>query len=323
MNYFVSNKNSIFVCINNKTTTVDKTFPNFETIKDLVKQGRWDEANNMIDLEFAVNEFGDGRIVATQGVVTFDGYAVSEVLSRRMLKMISEEVDCSPLVNFLLNLGSNPDKRAVEETYDFLDQNDLPLTPDGCFMAYKNVNDDYKDKHSGTFDNSIGSICEMPRNRVCADKNRTCSDGLHFCSLEYLQGFWGTSGHTMLIKINPRDVVSIPVDYNNSKGRCSRYEVVAEADFGGGVEEQYEGTVFVGDEEFFITLRKGQVWGDEDNTPLYVRSVSTCEYTGQVDFIKVQHVGGDNDKFFYVELNNFITRYELKRDTKGEILYQA
>jgi hypothetical protein len=32
----------------------------------------------------------------------------------------------------------------------------------------------------------------------------------------------------MILKINPKDVVSIPADYNNTKGRCCRYEVVAE-----------------------------------------------------------------------------------------------
>ena len=32
----------------------------------------------------------------------------------------------------------------------------------------------------------------------------------------------------MIVKINPRDVVSIPTDYDFSKGRACRYEVIAE-----------------------------------------------------------------------------------------------
>ena len=32
----------------------------------------------------------------------------------------------------------------------------------------------------------------------------------------------------MLVKINPKNVVSIPVDYNLAKGRCCEYEVVDE-----------------------------------------------------------------------------------------------
>ena len=32
----------------------------------------------------------------------------------------------------------------------------------------------------------------------------------------------------MILKINPKDVVAIPADYNNTKGRACTYEVVAE-----------------------------------------------------------------------------------------------
>ena len=42
----------------------------------------------------------------------------------------------------------------------------------------------------------------------------------------------------MILKINPRDVVSIPVDYNNTKGRACKYEVVDVLS-----EEQFNQTV--------------------------------------------------------------------------------
>jgi hypothetical protein len=32
----------------------------------------------------------------------------------------------------------------------------------------------------------------------------------------------------MIVRINPKDMVSVPTDYANTKGRCCRYEVVAE-----------------------------------------------------------------------------------------------
>jgi hypothetical protein len=69
----------------------------------------------------------------------------------------------------------------------------------------------------------------MPRNGVDEDKERTCSYGLHFCSIKYLPHFSDSDGgKTMIVKINPKDVVAIPADYNNTKGRTCRYEVVAE-----------------------------------------------------------------------------------------------
>jgi hypothetical protein len=68
----------------------------------------------------------------------------------------------------------------------------------------------------------------MDRNTVDDDQNRTCSTGLHFCSKEYLGSFGGQ--RILILKINPRDVVSIPTDYNASKGRACRYEIADEID---------------------------------------------------------------------------------------------
>jgi hypothetical protein len=147
-------------------------------------------------------------------------------MATRMIQMLQDGFPIEPMVNFMNNLMYNPSNRSVTELYGFLEKNNLPITPDGCFLAYKKVRSDYKDVHSGTFDNSPGKTVEMDRNEVDDVADRTCSHGLHFCSKEYLHHFGG--GRTVIVKINPRDVVSIPTDYNDSKGRCCRYEVISE-----------------------------------------------------------------------------------------------
>ena len=43
----------------------------------------------------------------------------------------------------------------------------------------------------------------------------------------------------MVIKINPRDVVSIPYDYNNEKMRCCRYEVIGEVPMSTTAKDEY------------------------------------------------------------------------------------
>jgi hypothetical protein len=107
-----------------------------------------------------------------------------------------------------------------------LEKNNLPITSDGHFLAYKKVRKDFKDCHTGTMDNSVGKIVEMERHEVDDNANNTCSNGLHFCSKEYLNHFGGE--RTVIVKINPADVVSIPTDYDFSKGRACRYEVIGE-----------------------------------------------------------------------------------------------
>ena len=168
------------------------------------------------------------NIAIQNGVVTFKGQSIDNSLTTRMLSMLDEGFDLVPMAKFLENLMTNPSYRAVTELYSFLEKGQMPITPDGHFMAYKAVREDYKDIHSGTMDNSIGRVVEMPRNGVDEDKNRTCSAGLHFCSFEYLPHFAHTGGHVVLVKINPRDVVAIPADYNDTKGRTCRYEVTGE-----------------------------------------------------------------------------------------------
>jgi len=142
------------------------------------------------------------------------------------VQMLQDGFPVDPLVAFMENMMTNPSFRAVNELYGFLEKNRLPITPDGHFLAYKRVRENYTDCHTGTMDNSVGKIVEMERNKVDDNQNNTCSSGLHFCSENYLKSFGGD--RTMIVKINPRDVVSIPTDYNNAKGRACRYEVVGE-----------------------------------------------------------------------------------------------
>jgi hypothetical protein len=155
--------------------------------------------------------------------------------------MYKEGFAIAPLEQFIDNLMENPSKRAVDELYGFLEKNTLPITDDGCFLAYKKVKADYKDVYSGTIDNSVGQNVSMPRNKVNDDANQTCSDGLHFCSIDYLKHFGGE--RIVILKINPRDVVSIPVDYNNAKGRCCAYYVIGEVEDAYRPEDAFTTTV--------------------------------------------------------------------------------
>lgn len=220
--------NNITIITSEETLSVPSSHMSFGQVKRALGDGDFDYAIEMADAAVAINDFGEGQVYVQDGVVFYGGHEVHNSVATRIAAMIEEGQSVTPLVNFLENLLSNPSGRAVKELYRFLECNSLPITPDGYFLAYKNVSENFTDRHSGTFDNSLGATCEMARNEVMDDPNQTCSAGLHFCSMEYLNSMWGHSGHTMVVKINPKDVVSIPVDYNNSKGRCCKYEVIAE-----------------------------------------------------------------------------------------------
>lgn len=226
----ISGSGKITAVINGQVYTLDQTHPNYTKALDSVKLQDWESFLDHVDITRKVQDYilnNDVKIV--DGIITYKGEAVHNLLTKRVISFMQQDLPFKPLLNFLYNLMENPSYRAVNELYDFLDVGELPITEDGHFLAFKNVRADYKDIHSASFDNSVGSICEMPRYKVDEDKDRTCSSGLHFCSIAYLPHFSDSNGgHTMIVKINPKDVVSIPADYNNTKGRCSRYEVIGE-----------------------------------------------------------------------------------------------
>lgn len=226
---FILQGNNVTVVIGNKPHTISRTHITYQKVVDAIKQGDWQKVQDLIEPKKVVLNYGKGNVSVQGDQLFWKGKPMNNGLATRMIAMLQDEFPIEPLVNFMENLMTNPSKRAVDELYGFLEKNSLPITPDGHFLAYKKVRSDYLDIHSGTMDNSPGKIVEMERNEVDDNKDRTCSSGLHFCSQDYLPHFGnGSDNRVVIVKINPRDVVSIPSDYNNAKGRACRYEVVGE-----------------------------------------------------------------------------------------------
>jgi hypothetical protein len=226
---FIIQGSSITVVIGSKPHTISKSHITFQKVLDAIKAQDWDLVKDIIEPVKVVLNYGNGNVSVQGEELFWKGKLMHNALTGRMIAMLQDGFPIEPLVNFMENLMTNPSKRAVTELYGFLEKNSLPITPDGHFLAYKKVSDNYLDIHSGTMDNSVGKIVEMERNEVDDNKDQTCSTGLHFCSQEYLPHFGnGSSNRVVIVKINPADVVSIPSDYNNAKGRTCRYEVVGE-----------------------------------------------------------------------------------------------
>jgi hypothetical protein len=225
---FIVQGNNITVVIGNTPHTISKSHITYNRVLEAIKASDWDTVKNIIEPVKVVLNYGQGNVSVKGEDLFWKGKPMHNALTTRMIAMLQDGFPVEPLVNFMENLMTNPSKRAVDELYGFLEKNSLPITPDGCFLAYKKIRRDYLDIHSGTMDNSVGKIVEMERNEVDDNKDQTCSTGLHFCSQEYLAHFGGSDSRVVILKINPADVVSIPSDYNNSKGRACRYEVIGE-----------------------------------------------------------------------------------------------
>lgn len=231
--YTLSDK-TCTVLIDGRPHQTDRTNANWDRIKEALNDPNTtaEQLRNLMTPVHAVINATQGHtsITVQNGKVYYGSEEVNNVLAARILDIVTEGLDVDPWVKFAENVYANPASWSRDELYLFLEKADLPITPDGCFIAYKIVTEDYKDCYTGTIDNSIGKIVSMRRESVDPNRHNTCSVGLHFCSKSYLPHYGVGSGgrKVVLVKINPADVVSIPSDYNNAKGRTWRYEVVGE-----------------------------------------------------------------------------------------------
>lgn len=215
------------IILDGVTYNLQSDHVNYVKIMDKIKVQDYN-LESLINIGKSVEEFGEGKLSVKDGVVKYNGSQLHGCIVDSILGLIKDGFSVEPIVNFLDNLSKNPSYRAQTELYGFLEYGKLPITDDGCFLTYKKIRKDWKDIHSGTFDNSIGAVCEMPRHKVDDNSNNTCSAGLHVCSYEYTKSFGGSDSRLVLCKVNPADVVSIPVDYNNTKMRTCKYVVIAE-----------------------------------------------------------------------------------------------
>lgn len=272
----IKTASNVTVYLDGKPHVVSVGTPQYDLVLDAIDAGDMNAANDAINIRQAIVTKAGGRITLDGSVLLYDGRPLHGALVNRILEVVHAAGNAGPLLLFLENLMENPSLRAVQELYGMLEACMLPITEDGHFLAYKKVRNDFKDIYSGTMDNSVGQVLEMPRNAVDEDKNRTCSSGLHFCSKSYLSHFgtWESAGNRVIVvKINPRDVVAIPSDYNNAKGRTCRYEVVDELDTSAGSDEQYTESIRDNYEDKYSNPNSETDWEaewdeDEDDTPV-------------------------------------------------------
>jgi hypothetical protein len=221
---------NLTLILNNKAYQVLPDHINYRMILDALPTANQEELLELVDIQKAVSIFSDGRVEVKNGKVLFDGEEVHGSISKRILEFMSKGLPFQPLVNFLNNLMENPSMQSQKELYDFLEHEHLPITEDGYFLAYKAVRSDFMDKYAGKFRNQVGDVCEMVRARVDDNRSVGCSQGLHAGALNYVANYGSVDSgdHIMIVKINPRDVVSVPSDCNCEKLRTCKYEVVGE-----------------------------------------------------------------------------------------------
>ena len=226
----VTTKNSTVLSIDGVSYTVSDTHPMYEEILDEVRKGDntdVDQLLTLLDVKKAIDAQVFGKVTITGDVVYYDQKPVGNALTKRIIDMLSQGYDIAPWGKFMDNVMLNPVETAREELYRFLEAAAMPITPDGCFLAFKKVKEDLTSFYDSETKHVLGKIMSLPMDKVDTDYRTQCSSGLHFCSESYLKHYHGGQGTTIVLKVNPKDVVAIPLDYQNAKGRAWCYIPIA------------------------------------------------------------------------------------------------
>lgn len=232
----ISLPSALVVAIGGDSYEVKVNHPEYTKIKDQLESVEAIDAETEKALLVLINgeviekvkEWSDGKLEIKNGVVRWEGTALQGRLAK-VLIATAQSGDTEALSRFGLfidKVNQAISFKVTNRLFDFLDANNLRIDNDGDIIGFKVVRANYTDKHTGTFDNSVGQVVSMPRNHVDDRDEVTCSNGLHFCSYDYIKSFSSNGDRLVLVKVDPRDFVSVPVDYGSTKARVCRYKVV-------------------------------------------------------------------------------------------------
>ena len=240
----IVNNGTLVAIIDGVQYMVPQDHPHYNVLRSNFHNEEWEDFVDNESYEVGFNNaVSQSGLTVEDGVVNFNGVVVENYIADRIYDLYRQGEDFSSLVALLENINSNPSFNSREQLPDFLNNQYMPLTEDGCFLAYKSVGSDFYSKRAGVIEllqgtqvggrilNSPGEVIECDRSAVDDNPSNHCSTGLHAGAFAY-GGIGGTyNGYgdkVVIVKINPIDCVSVPSDNSFQKLRTCKYEVVCE-----------------------------------------------------------------------------------------------
>ena len=237
---------NVVVFVGGEQLVATREHENFKAICDYVT-GAGDKdletLRDLFDVSAAIAK-GFARVgerVAIKGATVYMDLEPLEhdILTEIVVKFHKEgNENFGPLVAFLEKVMQNPQQHSRENLYRWLTKHRFMIAPDGDIIAYKGVyrhGDHWRSSHRGygvvngeeienaQIPNFTGAVVEMPRSMVEWNPRVGCHTGLHVGNWRYASTF---AEQTIRVKVNPRDVVSVPTDSSDEKMRVCRYVVM-------------------------------------------------------------------------------------------------
>lgn len=276
---YITNNTKIILFINGKSISVEKTDKRYAKIVKVFELPTSEQEEAVLKVlepsEVSIKSIhGQNGFEVVGEDIFYKGEKLPNAFATKIKSIIRDGLPLEHFEKFWERLDLNPSNTAIEELVDFLSYRELPITEDGCFLAYKGVAPDYYSiqgntstkvlqgtvNSSGKIYNGVGETIQVRRRDVCDNRDECASSGLHAGSLNYASG-WGS--RVVVVKIDPQHVVSVPIDSQAQKIRVEQYEVLSD----------YEAEI-----ESSVVDSKGQetiVSNDSKNRNEFIDRVST------------------------------------------------
>lgn len=243
MIHIKDNNGNWTVVANNQSYQFNSDHPEYVNLVKAVRKNDEEKIVELMTVGSQIENWSNRAFSFIDGVLFYQAEEVMSEINDRIVQHMKERIDYNYILRFIENVFENPSHRAVYEGFNFLANHHLPITEDGCVIGYKAVTTYHGDPIVGvdgveikegdlvdkwtrkSHRNNVGDKPHMLRRRVDDNCGTDCSRGLHVGSTYYAKSY-GIPGDTaILVKFNPKDIVSVPT-YDASKIRVCAYEVV-------------------------------------------------------------------------------------------------
>jgi hypothetical protein len=226
-------ENNVTLVLDGVTHTIGTDHKHYESVRNAVRDEDWDTARAIVDLGTPITNWGEGRFTVEHGELLLDGNAIPfNQVADKCFRMIEAGNSPDSMANFVTRLFENPRYNVVISFLGFCDKAGFVITPDGRVVAYKSIQADYTDWHTGTVDNRPSddpdnpNIVSMPPFMVNDNDEVACAEGYHGATLGFAENFNRMPDRRLIaLLVAPEHVVSVPKHGDGEKFRCYKYEV--------------------------------------------------------------------------------------------------
>lgn len=250
--YAVANNGGISAYINGEMKVVAPDHKRYAEVLKALEAQDTEQFLYLTDLARRINDYvsASGKLAVKNSQVLYKGITIEFPFTHRLLEMMEKGLPYGPYVNYIERTMRNPRPRCVKSLDLLINRPDakypLPLLPDGRFLAYKRVREDFYDHHSGKvlyeplevkykdhpqakdmnwLHSQVGNRVGMPIWETDDNFQLACSAGFHAGLYEYVATFHANEGHVLAVAVCPSQVISVPEDASAMKFRTHALEV--------------------------------------------------------------------------------------------------